>query len=259
MSSIGTGYDLSVQTFSPAGRVFQIEYAQKAVDNSSTVIALRGKDGVVFAAENTIASKLHEAKTTRRVATIDRHIGLAYCGFVTDGRSVANEARSYATRFRDLYGHPMPVSKLNDELSGYFHMLTLYGAARPCGCSVLLGAYDAAKGPQMYMIEPSGVSWGYYGCALGKNKQPAHAEIEKLKLSEMTCKELVKEAARIIYATHDESKDKDFELELAWVCADSNGQFEHVPEELHKEAESFAQTSMEEDSDEEDDSDEDED
>lgn len=37
MSSIGTGYDLSVTTFSPDGRVFQIEYAAKAVDNSGLV------------------------------------------------------------------------------------------------------------------------------------------------------------------------------------------------------------------------------
>jgi len=37
MSSIGTGYDLSVTTFSPDGRVFQIEYAAKAVDNSGSV------------------------------------------------------------------------------------------------------------------------------------------------------------------------------------------------------------------------------
>ncbi|RWW03939.1 hypothetical protein GW17_00032868, partial [Ensete ventricosum] len=34
--SIGTGYDLSVTTFSPDGRVFQIEYAAKAVDNSGS-------------------------------------------------------------------------------------------------------------------------------------------------------------------------------------------------------------------------------
>uniref|UniRef100_A0A8C0KF02 Proteasome alpha-type subunits domain-containing protein n=1 Tax=Canis lupus dingo TaxID=286419 RepID=A0A8C0KF02_CANLU len=36
MSSIGTGYDLSASTFSPDGRVFQVEYAMKAVENSST-------------------------------------------------------------------------------------------------------------------------------------------------------------------------------------------------------------------------------
>ena len=40
MSSIGTGYDLSVTTFSPDGRVFQIEYAAKAVDNSGFVLLL---------------------------------------------------------------------------------------------------------------------------------------------------------------------------------------------------------------------------
>ena len=30
------------------------------------------------------------------------------------------------------------------------------------------------------MIEPSGVSFGYYGCAVGKGQQAAQSEIEKL-------------------------------------------------------------------------------
>jgi 20S proteasome subunit alpha 7 len=34
MSSIGTGYDLDCTTYSPDGRIFQIEYAGKAVENS---------------------------------------------------------------------------------------------------------------------------------------------------------------------------------------------------------------------------------
>ena len=38
---------------------------------------------------------------------------------------------------------------------------------------------------------------GYYGCAVGKAKQAAKTEIEKLKLADMTCRELVKEAARM--------------------------------------------------------------
>merc|ERR1712137_822662 len=64
MSSIGTGYDLSASQFSPDGRVFQVEYAQKAVENSGTSIALKGKDGVVFAVEKLVTSKLYEMVLT---------------------------------------------------------------------------------------------------------------------------------------------------------------------------------------------------
>ena len=60
MSSIGTGYDLYTSQFSPDGRVFQIDYALKCVENSGTAIALRGKDGVVFAVEKIVTSKLYE-------------------------------------------------------------------------------------------------------------------------------------------------------------------------------------------------------
>lgn len=58
MSSIGTGYDLAASSFSPDGRIFQVEYAQKAVDNCGTVIAICAKDGVVTAMDRPRASKL---------------------------------------------------------------------------------------------------------------------------------------------------------------------------------------------------------
>lgn len=38
---------------------------------------------------------------------------------------------------------------------------------------------------------------GYFGAAIGKAKQNAKTEIEKLKLKEMTCRQLVKEAAKM--------------------------------------------------------------
>ena len=43
------------------------------------------------------------------------------------------------------------------------------------------------------------MSYGYWGCAAGKAKSNAKTELEKLKVSEMNCAELVKEAAKIIY------------------------------------------------------------
>ena len=59
MSSIGTGYDLAASTFSPDGRIFQLEYAQKALDNSCNVIALTCKDGVVLACDKMVVSNLY--------------------------------------------------------------------------------------------------------------------------------------------------------------------------------------------------------
>ena len=70
---------------------------------------------------------------------------------------------------------------------------------------------------------------GYYGCSIGKARQSAKTEIEKLKTTEMTCAELIKEAAKIIYVIHDEVKDKEFELELSWVGTHTGGRHQLVP------------------------------
>lgn len=65
----------------------------------------------------------------------------------------------------------------------------------------------------------------------------------------MTCKDLVKEAARIIYLVHDELKDKQFELEMSWVGVHTNGIHERVPNDIKMEAENKARQAIAEDSD----------
>lgn len=247
MSSIGTGYDLSASQFSPDGRVFQVEYAQKAVENSGTVIGIRGKNAVVFAVEKLVTSKLYEPHTNKRIFNIDQHIGMAVSGIISDARQIVDTARLEAANYRAQYGLGIPLKYLNDRVSMYMHAYTLYSAVRPYGCAVILSAYENGE-PQMYMIEPSGVSYGYYGCAIGKAKQSAKTEIEKLQLANMDYKEIVKESARIVYLVHDELKDKQFELEMCWVGAHTNGRIERVPQEIKTEAESRARQLVAEDS-----------
>jgi len=62
-------------------------------------------------------------------------------------------------------------------------------------------------------------------------------------------KDLVKEAAKIIYVVHDEVKDKSFELELSWVVAETNGIHQFVPKDLFDEAEKYAKDSLRQDDD----------
>merc|ERR1719347_2107070 len=239
----------SASQFSPDGRVFQIEYANKAVENSGTAVGIRGKDGVVFAVEKIVTSKLYEKGANRRIANIDSHVGMAAAGLVTDARQLAQIARDEASSYRSDYGSPCPLPQLTQRVSSYMHAYTLYSSIRPFGATIMLGSWCKEDGAQLMMVEPSGVGYGYWGCAAGKAKSNAKTELEKLKMADMTCAELIKEAAKIIYQVHDEVKDKMFELELSWVGEFTQGVHQRVPDNVHEEAERFAKSAMEEDSD----------
>jgi len=249
MTSIGTGYDLYTSQFSPDGRVFQIDYAGKAVDNSGTAVALRGKDGVVFAVEKIVQSKLYEPDANKRIFSVDRHIGIAVSGLLPDGRALVDHAANECSSYRADFGSSVPIKYLVERISGYMHAYTLYSAVRPFGAAVMVGSWTSSEGAQLFCLEPSGVHYGYWGCSAGKARQAAKTEIEKLKTKDMTCKELLKEAAKIIYQVHDEVKDKMFELELSWVTEATGGRHERVRGADHEEAEKFAKAALEEDSD----------
>ncbi|KIP12651.1 hypothetical protein PHLGIDRAFT_27089 [Phlebiopsis gigantea 11061_1 CR5-6] len=244
MTSIGTGYDLSASTYSPDGRIFQVEYANKAVENSGTAIGLRVKDGIVLAVEKIIHSKLLVPEANRRIQNLDKHLGMATSGFQADGRSLANRGRDEATSYRDYYRQPSPVKEVVNRLSMYVQAYTLYSSVRPFGVSAIIGGVDKT-GPRLFIVEPSGVAYGYHGAAVGKGRQLAKTEIEKLKLSELSTREAVAEAARIIYLVHDDAKEKEFELEMSWIGDETNGLHVPVPEGLLAEAERKAKEALE--------------
>ncbi|KAG7292719.1 hypothetical protein NEMBOFW57_002758 [Staphylotrichum longicolle] len=248
MTSIGTGYDLANSIFSPDGRNFQVEYAVKAVENGGTSIGIRCKDGVVLAVEKIVTSKLLKPGANKRIATVDRHLGVVYSGMIPDGRHFIDRARDEARSWRDTFKTPISTADLASRMGGYMQAYTLYQSVRPFGITAIVGGFDSTEeapvdgevgsgpacgaggkvagkthgGPFLYMIEPSGLYWGYYGAATGKGRQAAKAELEKLDLGgpggpTLTLEQAVKEAARIIYVAHDDSKDKEFELEMTWI------------------------------------------
>lgn len=165
------------------------------------------------------------------------------------------------------------------RMGGYLQAYTLYSSVRPFGISAIVAGYDpttpqpvdgevgsgpasgpggiepsnnkkpAHGGPKLYMIEPSGLYWGYYGAATGKGRQSAKAELEKLELEkeEMSLEQAVKEAARIIYIAHDDNKDKEFELEMSWISGaegPTKGRHVEVPKEIQEEAERLAKKAL---------------
>ena len=247
MSGIGTGYDLSTTPYSPDGKVFQVDYACKAVDNGGLALGIKCSDGVVLGVEKLLPFKMLVPGSNRRIAPVDRHAGMASAGLAPDARQIMSRARSECANYKSFYGDKIPSKILADRMANYLHMFTLYWSVRPFGAAVLLAVRDPATGKyELYLLEPSGECQRYHGMAIGKGRQAAKNEVEKLKLGEMSCLEAVKEAARIIVTTHDE-KDKDYECELAWICDASGGEFKKVPKDIADEAIAAAKRAMEDD------------
>lgn len=247
MSAIGTGYDLSASQYSPDGRKFQVEYAKKAVDNSANIIAIRGKDCVVLATEKLLNSRLYEDHSNPRLFSVGEHIGCGVVGFYPDAKALLAQAQSYAQEFLQDHAYPIPSKILRNKLGYYVFAYTTSSAVRPFGSTLLLASYD--QQPELYMVDPCGSAIGWNYIAEGKAKQAGKAELEKLKREELSSKDLVKEAARIIYSVHDEVKDKPgFKLELSWVGKHTNGLHKFVPKDLYDEAEQYAKNSLKDDS-----------
>jgi 20S proteasome subunit alpha 7 len=190
------------------------------------------------------------AGSNRNVFGIDKHAGVVVTGYAADGRQIVNRAREEAQNYKDTYGHNVIPSVLANRLSLYVHYFTLYGSLRPFGTATLVAAYDLdLQTSQLYLVEPSGASHRFFGCAAGKGANAAKTEIEKLLNkhgnSGITCREAVVELAKILQIIRDPAKDKPIELEMGWICNESNNVFEHVPKDLVKAADVLALAEVE--------------
>ena len=69
MQPSGRGYDHGITTFSPDGRLFQVEYARESVKRGTTTAGLKFKDGVVLVCDK---SCLLYTSPSPRDATLSR-------------------------------------------------------------------------------------------------------------------------------------------------------------------------------------------
>lgn len=261
MSSTGAGYDYAPTIYSPDGRIFQIEYAQKAIEAGGTSIGVKCKDGVVLANEKLLYSKMLVESSNRAHFPIDLNAGMVTSGYLPDGRQLALRARSVAKQFREAYAIPVIPEQLADQMAQFIHAYTCYYQFRPFGASFMLAAYDEnKKEAELYGVDAAGVPLRYFGHAVGKGARSAKTEIERMKFSEKTCKEALKDLAKIMSLIHDDVKDKPYMLEISWICEESGWKFAMVDPEVAKASREAAEKEIEEEDDEDDsDSEDDED
>lgn len=84
---------LSRSTFSPEGRLFQVEYSLEAIKLGSTAIGIQTGEGVVLGVEKRVTSTLLETSSVEKIVEIDKHIGCAISGLQADSRTLVEHAR----------------------------------------------------------------------------------------------------------------------------------------------------------------------
>jgi len=186
--------------------------------------------------------------TIKRTFPVSRNAGMAMAGLLPDSRQIVARTRSEAHQYKSTYGEEMPADILAERVGLFMHAYTLYHSIRPFGCAALLGVVDPeTKKPSLYCIEPQGLVTKYVATAEGKGKQAAKTELEKLVATigdDLTCEKALVHVAKIMHKVHDE-KDKDFELEMSWISANSKHEYRPVPDTLLKTAEAEAKRLIE--------------
>ena len=110
-------YDARTTTFSPEGRLYQVEYAMEAISHAGTVIGILAKDGVVLAAEKKVTSKLLEQdRSHEKIFTLGGNVVAGVAGMTADANSLVNYARNAAQKYLLEFNEDMPVEQLVKRL-----------------------------------------------------------------------------------------------------------------------------------------------
>jgi proteasome alpha subunit len=164
------GYDRAIVVFSPEGRMYQVEYARKAVEKASTAVGVIFSTGVVLAASRTI-QKLLVPESVEKISKIDEHIGIAACGILADSRVLIDYARVRSQVNRITYGEPIEVSALVKDICDRKQKFTQIGGIRPFGVSLLVAGSDT--GPHLFETDPSGTLREWRAHAVGRGAKDA--------------------------------------------------------------------------------------
>jgi len=172
-------YSFSLTTFSPSGKLVQIEYALNAVNAGATSLGIRATNGVVLATEKKLPSTLIDESTVQKIQEITPSTGVVYAGMGPDSRVLVRKARKQTAVYKQQYGEQIPVSQLVREVAGVMQEFTQQGGVRPFGVSLLVAGYDKEQGPQLYQVDPSGSYFAWKASAIGKNMVNAKTFLEK--------------------------------------------------------------------------------
>ncbi|OKL61819.1 putative proteasome subunit alpha type-2 [Talaromyces atroroseus] len=199
-------YSFSLTTFSPSGKLVQIEYALNAVNAGVTALGIKATNGVVLATEKKSTSPLADTDSLSKIALITPDIGTVYAGMSPDYRVLVDKARKVShTGYKRIYNEYPPTRILVQDVARIVQEATQSGGVRPYGVSLLVAGWDEGVepeeanqkddgsekkatgktggilkgGPSLYQVDPSGSYFPWKATAIGKSATSAKTFLEK--------------------------------------------------------------------------------
>ena len=160
MEEYEESYDYDNTTFSPQGRLYQVEYARETVKKGTTTIGLKFKNGVTLFSLRNIYSKLIENNNLNKIKQIDDNIGCTFCGLSADARILIDYAREIVQTNKILYNDKISIKNLIEQLCSYMNIYSRYDLVRPFGVILIIAGIDE-KGNHLYATDPSGAFLEY--------------------------------------------------------------------------------------------------
>ena len=218
MQPSGRGYDHGITTFSPDGRLFQVEYARESVKRGTTTAGLKYRDGVILVVDKRISSRLIIPESIEKVYKIDDHIGFATSGLVADARQLVERARVQCQINRITYSASIPVDTMAKRICDFKQSFTQYGGSRPFGTALLIAGVDD-NGLHLYETDPSGAYQSYHAGAIGRGRAVVIEHFEKNWKQNLTMNAAIKLGLEALRESLESELNRDA-VEIAVIDAD---------------------------------------
>lgn len=210
-------YSFSLTTFSPSGKLVQIEYALNAVNQGITALGIKATNGIVLATEKKSSSPLADQASVNKISIITPNIGTVYSGMGPDYRVLVDRARKVShAGYKRIYNEYPPTRILVQDVARVMQEATQSAGVRPYGVSMLIAGWDDGiepedeerkntetskkskktgglqkGGPMLYQVDPSGSYFPWKATAIGKSATKAKTFLEKRYSEELELEDAI--------------------------------------------------------------------